>query len=246
MRQDSTAAKKNAVGGRRPTREKALAERLFETRKLSLTLAAPLSPEDMVVQAMDDASPTKWHLAHVTWFFENFVLKPHLEGYRLFDDTFNYCFNSYYESLGPRHPRPKRGLLTRPSAERVLEYRSHVDGGLERLLSRGDGSSADLARLIEIGINHEQQHQELLLTDLLALFAGSPLRPAYQSAPSARDVSDADPVGWISYAGGIYRVGHSTENYCWDNELPSHEALVHPFRIADRLVTNAEWLAFME
>ena len=175
MRQNSTAAKKNAVGERRPTREKALAERLFETRKLSLTLAAPLSPEDMVVQAMDDASPAKWHLAHVTWFFENFILRPHLEGYRLFDDTFNYCFNSYYESQGPRHPRPKRGLLTRPSAERVLAYRAHVDRGLETLLSREEASSADVARLIEIGINHEQQHQELLLTDILALFADKPV-----------------------------------------------------------------------
>ena len=246
MRQNSAAATDDVTGERLPDQARTLAERLFETRNLSLTLAAPLSPEDMVVQAMDDASPTKWHLAHVTWFFENFVLKPHLEDYRLFDDTFNYCFNSYYESLGPRHPRPKRGLLTRPSAERVLEYRAHVDGGLETLLSRDEGSSADLARLIEIGINHEQQHQELLLTDILALFAGSPLRPAYQAAPSALDVSDADPVRWISCAGGIYRVGHATEGYCWDNELPSHEALVHPFRIADRLVTNAEWLAFME
>ena len=179
MRQNSAAATDDATGERLPDQARTLAERLFETRNLSLTLAAPLSPEDMVVQAMDDASPTKWHLAHVTWFFENFVLKPHLEDYRLFDDTFNYCFNSYYESLGPRHPRPKRGLLTRPSAERVLAYRAHVDGGLETLLSRDEGSSADLARLIEIGINHEQQHQELLLTDILALFAGSPLRPAY-------------------------------------------------------------------
>src|SRR4029079_7903104 len=167
MRQDSTAAKKNAVGGRRPTREKALAERLFETRKLSLTLAAPLSPEDMVVQAMDDASPAQWHLAHVTWFFENFILRPHLEGYRLFDDTFNYCFNSYYESQGPRHPRPKRGLLTRPSIDRVLGYRSHVDEGLDKLLAREVGPREEIARLIEIGMNHEQQHQELLLTDIL-------------------------------------------------------------------------------
>ena len=142
MRQNSAAATDDVTGERLPDQARTLAERLFETRNLSLTLAAPLSPEDMVVQAMDDASPTKWHLAHVTWFFETFVLKPHLEGYRLFDDTFNYCFNSYYESLGPRQPRPKRGLLTRPSAERVLAYRAHVDGGLEKLLSRDEGSSA--------------------------------------------------------------------------------------------------------
>src|SRR6185436_20486912 len=149
MRQNSTAAKKNAVGGRRPTREKALAERLFETRKLSLTLAAPLSPEDMVVQAMDDASPAKWHLAHVTWFFETFILAKHLPGYRVFDDTFNYCFNSYYESQGPRQPRPRRGVLTRPSSERVMAYRAHVDEGLCALLARG--MDAEVARLIEIG-----------------------------------------------------------------------------------------------
>src|SRR6185295_2856876 len=219
MRQDSTAAKKNAVGGRRPTREKALAERLFETRKLSLTLAAPLSPEDMVVQAMDDASPAKWHLAHVTWFFENFILRPHLEGYRLFDDTFNYCFNSYYESQGPRHPRPKRGLLTRPSAERVLAYRAHVDHGLETLLSREEASSAGVARLIEIGINHEQQHQELLLTDILALFAENPTRPAYRAAKPgvARPSPSPSSLRWIEYPGGIHSIGHNGEGYAWDN-----------------------------
>jgi ergothioneine biosynthesis protein EgtB len=228
-----------------PLESQMLAERLFETRKHSLELAAPLTPEDMVVQAMDDASPTKWHLAHVTWFFENFVLKPHLDGYRHFDDAFNYCFNSYYESMGARHPRPKRGLLTRPSAERVLAYRAHVDANLEKLMSRGK-PSAELSRLIEIGINHEQQHQELLLTDVLALFAQNPLRPAYQPAPGALDASEPDAPRWIEYAGGIHRVGHTGEGYCWDNELPRHEALVHPFRLADHLVTNAEWLAFMQ
>jgi ergothioneine biosynthesis protein EgtB len=228
-----------------PTASKNLHERLTETRTLSLVLAAPLSPEDMVVQAMEDASPTKWHLAHVTWFFENFVLKPYLPGYRIFDDAFNYCFNSYYESQGPRHPRAKRGLLTRPSAERVFAYRAHVDEGLQALMTREADAGGDIARLIEIGINHEQQHQELLLTDILALFAGNPLRPAYQASPSGVDLSDPDPLRWIGYGGGIYSVGHRGDGYSWDNELPSHEALVHPFRLADRLVTNSEWLAFM-
>jgi ergothioneine biosynthesis protein EgtB len=222
-----------------------LAERLFETREHSLALAAPLSPEDMVVQAMDDASPTKWHLGHVTWFFETFVLRPYLEGYKLFDDSFNYCFNSYYESQGPRQPRPKRGLLTRPSSERVLAYRRHVDEALRRLLSREVSQSGEVARLIEIGINHEQQHQELLLTDILALFAANPLRPAYQASPSVLDLSAPDSIRWVSYPGGIYRIGHAGGDYCWDNEQPCHEALVHPFRLADRLVTNAEWLTFM-
>jgi ergothioneine biosynthesis protein EgtB len=223
-----------------------LAERLFETREHSLHLAAPLTPEDMTVQASDDASPTKWHLAHVTWFFENFVLKPHLDGYQLFDEAFNYCFNSYYETLGPRHPRPKRGLLTRPSAESVLAYRTHVDDGLRSFLSREDAHQGEAARLIEIGINHEQQHQELLLTDILALFAANPLRPAYQAKPTEVDLADPDPIGWIEYPGGVLRVGHSGKGYCWDNELPSHDALVQPFKLADRLVTNAQWLAFME
>jgi ergothioneine biosynthesis protein EgtB len=235
-----------ASGQRRHVKTKALPERLFATRNLSLSLAAPLTPEDMVVQAMDDASPTKWHLAHVTWFFENFILKHYLDGYRIFDDSFNYCFNSYYESQGPRQPRPKRGLLTRPSAKRVLAYRAHVDAGLEALLSRGEDLPANVAGLIELGINHEQQHQELLLTDILALFAANPLRPAYQSAPAALDLSQPDPVRWIDYPGGIRRVGHATQSFCWDNELPAHDALVHPFRLADRLITNAEWLAFMD
>ena len=150
-----------------------LENRLLDTRHVSHELAAPLSPEDMVVQAMDDASPTKWHLAHVTWFFETFILTKHLPGYRVFDKTFNYCFNSYYESQGQRQPRPNRGLLTRPSIEHVMAYRAHVDEGLRSLFARD--VDADVARLTEIGINHEQQHHELLLTDILALFAANPL-----------------------------------------------------------------------
>jgi ergothioneine biosynthesis protein EgtB len=220
-------------------------ERLFETRRLSLELAAPLSAEDMTVQAMDDASPTKWHLAHVTWFFETFVLATHLPGYRAFDPTFNYCFNSYYESQGPRQPRPKRGVLTRPSAEQVLAYRGHVDEALARLLARGVAANSEITRLIEVGINHEQQHQELLLTDILALFAANPLRPAYRARrqPSAQYAPEA--VCWIEFAGGIHRVGHDGKSFAWDNESPRHEVLVHPFRLADRLVTGGEWLDFM-
>src|SRR5262244_1251685 len=155
-------------------------QRLFKTRGLSLELARPLTAEDMTVQAMDDASPTKWHLAHVTWFFETFILKKHLPGYEAFDDAFHYCFNSYYESQGPRQPRPKRGVLTRPSSERVLAYRAHVDEALARLFRQDGADEAEIARLVEVGINHEQQHQELLLTDILALFAANPLRPAYR------------------------------------------------------------------
>lgn len=222
-----------------------LENRLFDTRRLSEDLARPLSPEDMTVQAMEDASPTKWHLAHVTWFFETFIVTNHLPGYRVFDETFNYCFNSYYESQGPRQPRPRRGVLTRPSAERVRAYRAHVDAGLSELFARGVDAGAELARLIEIGINHEQQHQELLLTDILALFAANPLRPAYR-APRPRNVAPEPAAsGWIDFAGGVVQVGHDGEGFAWDNEAPCHDALVHPFRLADRLVSNGEWLEFI-
>jgi ergothioneine biosynthesis protein EgtB len=222
--------------------------RLVETRALSRELVQPLSPEDMTVQAMDDASPTKWHLAHVTWFFETFVLVKHLPGYRVFDEAFNYCFNSYYESQGPRQPRPRRGVLTRPSAERVLAYRSHVDEGLAALFRHGGADRVEIARLVEVGINHEQQHQELLLTDILALFAANPLRPAYRPRrPRAAEAAGREPpaLGWVEFPGGIHAVGHDGAGYAWDNETPRHDTLIHPFRLADRLVTNGEWLDFM-
>jgi ergothioneine biosynthesis protein EgtB len=220
-----------------------LAHRLAETRRLSLELAAPLTAEDQTVQAMDDASPTKWHLAHTTWFFETMVLRPFLPGYRPFDERYAYCFNSYYEALGARHPRPQRGLLTRPSAADVIAYRHHVDEALERLLGsdRPDG----VASLVELGINHEQQHQELILTDILSLFALNPLKPAYRQArPRQERVSS--PLRWLPYDGGIVQVGHDGRGFCFDNERPRHDALLAPFRLADRLVTNSEWIAFIE
>jgi ergothioneine biosynthesis protein EgtB len=221
------------------------AQRLFATRKLSLDLAAPLSPEDQVVQAMEDASPTKWHLAHVTWFFETFILQHHLPGYRIFDEKFNFCFNSYYESQGERQPRPKRGLLTRPTHDEVLAYRAHVDDALHALFARGVDSAGEVARLVETGINHEQQHQELLLTDILALFSQSPLRPAYRDRPPALANSPAETLAYIAFDGGIHEAGHPGDGFHWDNEAPRHKVLIHPFRLADRLVTNAEWLEFM-
>ena len=222
-----------------------LQERLFATRRLSLELAEPLSAEDMTVQPMDDASPTKWHLAHVTWFFETFILAKHLPGYQAFDPAFNYCFNSYYESQGPRQPRPKRGVLTRPSAERVFAYRAHVDEALAKLLARGVAPASEITRLVEVGINHEQQHQELLLTDILALFAASPLRPAYRTRRESVSQVAPEPLNWIDFAGGIRQVGHDGKGFAWDNEAPRHDTLIHPFRLADRLVTCGEWLDFM-
>ena len=220
-----------------------LMQRLAAARRLSLELAEPLSPEDMTVQPMDDASPTKWHLAHVTWFFEQFILKQNLAGYEPFDEAFNYCFNSYYESQGQRQPRGRRGVLTRPSTGRVLAYRAHVDVALAEL--GANGLSPDVARLIEVGINHEQQHQELLLTDILALFAASPLRPAYRTRRPRPAAATPDSMRWIDFAGGIRQAGHDGNGYAWDNEAPRHDTLIHPFRLADRLVTNGEWLEFI-
>jgi ergothioneine biosynthesis protein EgtB len=222
-----------------------LVARLLETRALSLNLAAPLSPEDQTVQASDDASPTKWHLAHTTWFFETFVLQPHLPGYRVFDDRFNYCFNSYYEAQGARQPRGLRGLMTRPSADEVARYRTHVDAGLEALGAAGAAETPEIADLLILGLNHEQQHQELLLTDILSLFAANPLRPAYREGRPLRAQRDARPLGWVSCPGGIVDIGHAGPGFAFDNETPRHPALLRPYKLADRLVTNAEWLEFM-
>ncbi|MGE5261283.1 MAG: ergothioneine biosynthesis protein EgtB [Actinomycetota bacterium] len=221
-----------------------LRDRLIETRVLSTELAAPLNDEDQVVQAMDDASPTKWHLAHTTWFFEAFVLKRFVPGYRVFDDRFEYCFNSYYESVGPRHPRPKRGLLTRPSGDEVRAYRTFVDEALGGLFD--DDLAPEAATLVELGINHEQQHQELLLTDILALFAAEPLKPAYRPASPGIAVGEAVPLAFVPFDGGIFAVGHDGDGFAYDNEWPAHEELIRPFKLASRLVTNAEWIEFIE
>jgi len=225
------------------TPAQSLYDRLIATRRLSAELARPLSDEDQVVQANDDASPTKWHLAHTTWFFEAFVLKPFLEGYSLFDERFEYCFNSYYESVGARQPRGKRGLLTRPSADEVRAYREHVDAALERLCERGIEPWA--AELIELGINHEQQHQELLLTDILSLFASEPSKPAYARANPGVAMAEVAPLEWVSFDGGIFAVGHDGDGFAYDNEGPRHDQLVRPFELANRCVTNSEWIAFI-
>ena len=226
-----------------------MARRLAETRRLSLSLAEPLSAEDQVVQPMDDASPTKWHLAHTTWFFETFVLKPHLPDFRTLDERFAYCFNSYYEAAGPRQPRARRGLLTRPSLDEVLSYRRHIDAALESICASGTvGRHPAVAELIELGINHEQQHQELILTDILALFASQPLQPAYRPSSSIPRPSREEGKGaarWLDFPGGIHRVGHAGDTFFYDNECPRHEALLREYRLASRLVTNGEWLEFM-
>jgi len=241
----STEAKTSEVRGADP--HDRLSQRLFDSRALSLNLAKPLSDEDQVVQAMDDASPTKWHLAHTTWFYEAFVLRDHLPGYDVFSERFEYCFNSYYEAKGNRHPRASRGLLTRPSAEEVRQYRAYVDAALMRLMAHEAARSGRVAALVELGINHEQQHQELLLTDVLSLFALQPLRPAYQQQP-LRSVATAGPetTPFITYEGGIHSVGHDGNGFSYDNEGPRHDVLIHPFRLAERCVTNRDYLAFIE
>jgi ergothioneine biosynthesis protein EgtB len=223
-----------------------LSSRLSDTRRLSVELAEPLSDEDQVVQAMDDASPTKWHLAHTTWFFETFVLNQFDETYAPYDERFAFCFNSYYEAEGERHPRQQRGLLTRPSNREVRGYRSHVDAALQDFFTRKDNDvPAKAAELIELGIQHEQQHQELMLTDALSLFSMEPLKPAYREVSSLPQSGPATPLEWVDFEGGIVEVGHSGDGFAYDNERPNHEALLRPFRLATRCVTNAEWLEFM-
>jgi ergothioneine biosynthesis protein EgtB len=223
-----------------------LEEALFRTRETSRWIAGPLSDEEQIVQAMEDASPTKWHLAHTTWFFEEMVLKPHDPSYREYDERFNFCFKSYYENAGPRHPRPQRSLLTRPANSEVKAYRDHVDRSLADFLARGSGPSPEVLSLIELGVHHEQQHQELMFTDILAAFAGNPLRPAYREAVGG-EPAQAGQTGqeWVSLPGGIFPVGHDGEGFAYDNESPRHEQLLRPYRLSNRLVTNGEWLDFM-
>lgn len=222
--------------------------------------AAPLSPEDQAVQSMPDASPIKWHRAHTTWFFEQFVLTPHVPSYCPFDSQFAFLFNSYYVAAGPRHERPKRGLLTRPGAADIARYRAHVDAAVADLLvgdplSRASVAARDsdavdsaalseVAPLLEIGLHHEQQHQELMLTDILHAFSENPAAPVYdrdwrwpQCAPRRND--------WCDLPEGIHTVGHPAQGFCFDNETPAHRVLIGPVRVARNLVTNGEWLAFM-
>jgi ergothioneine biosynthesis protein EgtB len=205
--------------------------------------AAPLSAEDQCVQSMPDASPTKWHRAHTTWFFEQFVLTPHARDYRPFDARFAYLFNSYYEAVGARHARPKRGVITRPDCDEVAAYRAHVDRGMENLIAASSAAAlARLVDLVEIGLHHEQQHQELILTDILHAFSENPVAPAYD--PAFRWPCAAGD-GFSALAEGIHTVGHQGDGFCFDNETPAHRALVGPVRIARSLVSNGEWLVFM-
>jgi len=207
--------------------------------------AACLSAEDQVVQSMPDASPAKWHRAHTSWFFEQFLLLRSLSGYRAFDERFAYLFNSYYVAAGPRHARPKRGLITRPDCDQVAAFRAHVDAGVEQLLAGADESQwAEVARILEIGLHHEQQHQELLLTDILHAFAQNPAAPSYD-ADWRSPPAPSSAGGFVALPSGIHGIGFEGEGYCFDNERPAHQVLLQPTCIGRGLVTNAQWLEFM-
>ena len=246
---------------------------LLRVRELTEQLAAPLSPEDQTVQSMPDASPTKWHRAHTTWFFETFLLQPHLAGYQPFNSEFAHLFNSYYESLGSRHPRAERGLLSRPSAEEVGRYRRYVDAELNRLFE--SEGSAEVADLLTLGLHHEQQHQELLVMDALHLLSLHPAWPAYKPDEGRADEGRADedsadedradedsadagqvtataPMNWLRHEGGLATIGQAESaaadraTFCFDNERPQHQVHLNPYEISDRLITCGEWLEFLE
>jgi len=218
-----------------------LAKRLDATRKLTLDLAAPLSDADATIQPHPDASPAKWHLAHTTWFFETFILRDHVAGYRLHDERWPYLFNSYYEGEGERHARPRRGMLSRPSLDEVRDWRREVDDALQTALPN---LSDDALSLVGLGIHHEQQHQELLLTDVLATFAENPLEPAYIRL-DAEPRSPVEPLRWTRGPDGLVEIGAATGGFAFDCERPRHRTMLHPHRMADRCVSNGEWCDFI-
>ena len=221
-----------------------LSARFARTRRVSTDLIATLAAEDTVVQSMPDVSPTKWHLAHTTWFFERFVLEASTPGYRRFNEHYDFLFNSYYYTAGQMHARPKRGLLSRPTLAEVLAYRSHVDDHMMHLLD-GQHVDAELAGVVTLGINHEQQHQELLLTDIKHVLSCNPLQPAFNAdlpVPGSRAV---DSYSYISGTPGIHRVGATGDGFRFDNETPRHDTLLHEHRIGARLITNGEYREFI-
>jgi len=224
----------------------ALRQDLIAARTLSQALVADLTPEDQVVQSMDDASPAKWHLAHTTWFFETFILQKLEPGYRTFDPQFGYLFNSYYEAEGDRHPRPRRGMLTRPGVAEIAQFRRHVDEAMVGLIDRADDATwSRIGPLIELGINHEQQHQELLLTDLLHAFSCNPMKPAYRPFRPRTGVTPP-AAGWTGFDGGAVEIGHDGDGFAFDNEGPRHTVWLEPFRLSNTLVTNGDWMEFID
>ncbi len=223
-----------------PRPRDARSQRYLAVRAASRALAAPLSAEDCALQSMPDASPVKWHLAHTTWFFETFLLAPHASGYRVFDPAYGFLYNSYYEAIGARHPRPERGLLSRPALDEILAYRQHVDEAMLSLQER-----EDLFPPIELGLHHEQQHQELVLTDLKHLLSRNPLRPAYEKPWPLASI-EPRRRGWVAHAAGQYEIGHAGAGFAFDNEGPRHPVWLGGFKIATHPVTHGDWVEFIE
>ncbi len=230
------------------TQDQDLSVRFGAVRSLTEQLAARLSPEDQTVQSMPDVSPTKWHRAHTSWFFETFLLVPHQAGYRTLDSAYGFLFNSYYEGVGARHPRPERGLVSRPGTAEITRYRAHVDKAMERLLETGMDDES-VASLVELGLHHEQQHQELLLMDIKHVLWSNPTMPAYRTFDQAlTDPALAHPAGpttWTTHPGGVCEIGHRGGGFGFDNEFPRHRVYLEPFALGDRLVTCGEWLEFI-
>lgn len=223
-----------------------LIERYRSLRARTMALAAPLSEEDCCVQSMPDASPVKWHLAHTTWFFETFILEPYAPDFHPYHPAYRVLFNSYYNGIGEKHPRPERGMITRPGLSDVFAYRRDVDERIGMLLNAAP-DNARLAELIEMGIQHEQQHQELIMTDLKHLLSKNPLHPAYSSSniPGLASTATATPTNWQTFDAGIVQIGHSGETFCFDNEMPCHRQFLEAFSLASQLVTNEEYLEFV-
>jgi ergothioneine biosynthesis protein EgtB len=229
-----------------PLDRSALLARYHDVRRTTERLCEPLTIEDHVVQAMPDVSPTKWHLAHVSWFFETFLVEPHLEAYVPRNVAYRVLFNSYYNGVGPQFSRVDRGHLSRPTVAEVRAYRAWVDDGMTAVLERADASRlASLTPVLELGLNHEQQHQELILTDIKYNLAVNPLHPAYHAVTPPVG-TNTRRLGWRRYAGGLQRIGHDGDGFAFDNESPRHSVYLRPFRLADRLVTNGEYLEFLD
>ncbi len=230
-----------------PQSDESLFARYLTVRQMTERLAQPLSPEDCQAQSMPDASPVKWHLAHTTWFFETFVLLPRFAGYEAFHQSYVYLFNSYYNAVGDRLPRPARGLMTRPSLDEVYSYRAAVDRAMGAYLDLfGDELPRDVADVVVLGLNHEQQHQELILTDVKHALAQNPLRPAYQAGVATVRSVEARPMGWSLFPGGLQWVGHDGRGFAFDNESPRHRTYLEGFQLGSRLVTSGEYRAFVE
>jgi len=222
-----------------------LSSQFEAVRSLTVRLTDTLMAEDTVVQSIPDVSPTKWHLAHVTWFFERFILRSNVDGYQCFNDDFDFLFNSYYYTAGQMHARPKRGLLSRPTLAEIIDYRRHVDDAMYRLLDKR-GDEKELGTLTTLGLNHEQQHQELLLTDIKHVLSCNPMRPAANPTLSLPPKHEVESLAFANVSSGIQQTGASGSGFCFDNETPRHDALLHDHRIANRLVTNAEFLEFIK